>query len=133
MISKSTMLRAAVAGLALAGTIAATSEASAGWRCGPYGCVKRGGWNPGAAAAVGAVGGLALGAAIANSRPYYGPAPVYAPPPPPPPVYPAYPAYGYGPGYGGYEPVGTTECTTVTKRIWVPGYGWDYRRSTSCY
>lgn len=130
MISKTTMLRAAVAALALAGTVAATSEASAAWRCGPYGCVKRGGgWNPGAAAAVGAIGGLALGAAIANSQPYYESAPVYAPPPPPPP---AYPVYGGGPVYGGYEPVEAPECTTVTKRIWVPGYGWDYRRRTYC-
>jgi hypothetical protein len=122
MISKVMMLRAAAVGLALAGTVVATDQASAGWRCGPYGCVKRG-WNPGAAAAVGAIGGLALGAAIANSRPAYA-APVYGPVP----VYAgsAYPAYEDEYGYD--EPV----CRTVTKRVWVPGFGWDYRRRTFC-
>jgi hypothetical protein len=38
---------------------------------------RGGGWNPGAAAAVGVLGGLALGAAAAGAAqgPYYGPGP----------------------------------------------------------
>lgn len=44
----------------------------------------RDGWNA-AGAAIGAVGGFALGAALAGPRPVYGPAPVYIAPPPPRP------------------------------------------------
>ena len=73
---------------------------------------RRGGMNPGAAAAIGAVGGLALGAAIAGSRPAYAaPAPVYA-----------------APVYGG--PV--NECYVQRRRVWVPGWGWEVRRETVC-
>jgi hypothetical protein len=72
----------ALAAATLMGTLAiSTTEASAQWRRHHY----RGGWNPGAVAAVG-VGALALGAIAAQPRyydPYYGapgygaPAPVY--------------------------------------------------------
>lgn len=52
----------------------------------------RDGWSPGAAAAVGVLGGLAAGAAIgsaAREPGYYPGRPVeYAPPPPPPGYYP---------------------------------------------
>jgi hypothetical protein len=61
-------------------------------RYGGYGYGYRGGWNPGAAAAAGVIGGLALGA-LATAPAYGYGAPVYAAPPP-------Y-DYGYGNGYAG--------------------------------
>ena len=64
-----------------------------------------------AAAAAGAIGGLALGAvvgsALAAPRPVYvAPAPIYA------------------------EPV--EECYVRRVRVWVPGLGWEFRRRTIC-
>ena len=71
----------AVAALALAAATAFSAPASADW-------YYRRGWSPGAAAAVGVLGGVAVGAAIAaNARP--APAPVYVAPPPPVYVAPA--------------------------------------------
>ena len=73
------------------------------------------------AAAVGAVGGLAIGAmlggALAAPRPVYVAPPVYAAPRP---VY--------------VEPVYAVEehCYVRRERVWVPGWGWDYRRRTVC-
>lgn len=100
---RATKLIAGIAGLATM-AIAAASPAEAQYR----------GWSPGAAAAVGVLGGLAVGGAIASTapRPAYGP-PVgyYAPPP-------AYPAYG--------------ECYVVHRRVWVPGWGWDVRPREIC-
>jgi hypothetical protein len=91
----------AVAALALAGVTALSEPASADWR-------YRRGWSPGAAAAVGVLGGVAVGAAIAaNARP--APAPVYVAPPPP-----------------------EEECIVERRRVWVPGYGWEWRRRTVC-
>ena len=96
-------IAAAAAGLA-ALTIAATAPAEAGY--------YRRGWNPGAAAAVGILGGIAAGAAIASTaRPAY-----------------AAPRAYYGPlpeaEYG--------ECYVVHKRVWVPGWGWDVRPREIC-
>jgi hypothetical protein len=100
----------ALAALTLATTLAAASPASAGYY------YRRGGWNPGAAAAVGVLGGLALGAAVAAPRPAYGygyaPAPVYAPEP----VY--------------VEPA--RHCWVERHRVWVPGWGYDIRRERVC-
>jgi hypothetical protein len=96
-------IAAAAAGLA-ALTLAASAPAEAQYRRG---------WSPGAAAAVGILGGMAAGAAIASTaRPAYGAPPVayYAPPPPE--------AYG--------------ECYVVHKRVWVPGWGWDVRPREIC-
>lgn len=95
---------AAAASLAIAGVAASPASAQYG---------RGGGWSPGAAAAVGALGGLAVGTAIgAGSRPsYYGPAPAYYGPPP---------AY-YGSG-----------CYVVRRRVWVPGWGWDVRPTEVC-
>ena len=74
----------------------------------------RRGWSPGAAAAVGALGGLAAGAAIASTaRPAYGP-------PPPVAYYDAPPEPPYG------------ECYVVRRRVWVPGWGWDVRPREIC-
>lgn len=67
----------------------------------------RHGWSPGAAAAVGVLGGLAVGSAIAASA---RPAPVYVAPPPP------------------FE----EECYVERRRVWVPGWGWEVRRRTIC-
>jgi hypothetical protein len=98
----SVKIAAAAAGLA-ALTLAASAPAEAQYRRG---------WSPGAAAAVGILGGMAAGAAIASTaRPAYGAPPVayYAPPPE---------AYG--------------ECYVVHKRVWVPGWGWDVRPREIC-
>lgn len=106
-MSRTRMGAIALAGLALgAGLLAAIPAAEAGartgtWRYGPYGGYHgyggygyRGygyrGWNPGAAAAAGVIGGLALGA-LATAPSYGYGAPVYASPPP----------YDYGYGYPG--------------------------------
>ena len=115
--------RTAIAALTLAGaTVAISAPASA-----QYYYKNRGGISPGAAAAVGVVGGLALGAAIAGSRPAYGVVQPYgyAPPPPPPPA-----AY-YAPPRRVYvqeEP----ECVVRRQRVWVEGWGWDTRRVRIC-
>jgi hypothetical protein len=70
-----------------------------------------------AAAAAGAIGGLAvgtmLGSALAAPRPaYVAPPPVYVAPSP---VY--------------VEP---EECYVRRERVWVPGWGWELRRRTIC-
>jgi hypothetical protein len=86
---------------------------------------RRGGWNPGAAAAVGIIGGLAAGAAIASARPAYG----YG--------------HGYHDGHGhhGYAPrrayyhapePAYGECYVVQKKVWIPGWGWEMRRKKIC-
>ena len=64
-------------------------------------------WSPGSAAAVGALSGLAVGTMIgATARPAY----------PPPPVY-----------------VERDEaCFVERRRVWVPGWGWEFRRRTVC-
>ncbi|QFU16543.1 hypothetical protein [Microvirga thermotolerans] len=80
--------------------------------------------SPGAAAALGVLGGLAVGGAIAASQsPAYA-APVYAPPPPPPPA----PVY-YAPPP---PPVYVEQCYTERYSEWVPGWGWESRRRTVC-
>jgi hypothetical protein len=97
-------IAAAAAGLA-ALAIAASAPAEAQYH--------RRGWSPGAAAAVGILGGMAAGAAIASAaRPAYAAPQVYYAPPPPEPVY--------------------TECYVVHKRVWVPGWGWDMRSREIC-
>lgn len=92
---------ATLASVALAGA----APAEARWRAGP-------------AFALGAVGGLALGSAIAASaRPGYG--------------YATGPAYGYTPVYGGpaygYAPAYGPDCTTVRRRM-VDEFGDVYIR-----
>ena len=73
--------------LVLAGAIASAAPAEAGHyrRGGHYGghYGRGGGWSPGAAAAVGIIGGLALGSVLAARPAYGGP----------------YGDYGYGYGY----------------------------------
>ncbi len=66
----------------------------------------RDGFSTGMAAAVGAVSGFALGSALA--RPVYGPPPVYV------------------------EHVYERSCFVERERVWVPGWGWEYRRRTIC-
>ncbi|MCB8820882.1 hypothetical protein [Microvirga rosea] len=79
-------------------------------------------FSPGAAAALGVLGGLAVGGAIAASQsPAYA-APVYVPPPPPAPVY-----VEEAP-----PPVYVEHCYTDRYSEWVPGWGWQPRRRTIC-
>ncbi len=86
---KRSRMTAATLGCALvvAGATASVTPASAyhdGRYGGRYHHHRGGGWSPGAAAAVGIIGGLALGSIIASGRPAYG--------------------YGYGYRYGyGYD------------------------------
>jgi hypothetical protein len=95
---------------AAAGMAALTMAASVPAEAGGY---HRRGWNPGAAAAVGILGGIVAGAAIASAtRPAYAAPPAYYAPPPPLPVY--------------------SECYVVRKRVWVPGWGWDMREREIC-
>ncbi len=110
---KRKLLGGALAALTLGAAVAGSAApASAQWRDGPYGYYGRGP-SPGAAAAAGAIGGLALGAALAAPRPIYAPPPLYAYPRP---VYVAPPP----------------ECYVTRHRVWVPGWGWEVRRERVC-
>jgi hypothetical protein len=105
-------LVAPVIGLVLSTGLAASNPAAARDRL-----------SPGAAAAVGVLGGLAVGGAIAASqRPAYAaPAPVYVAPAPQR-VY--------------VQPrrviVEEEDCWTERTREWVPGWGWQHQRRTVC-
>jgi hypothetical protein len=82
------------------------------------------GWTPGAAAAIGAIGGFALGAAVAGSPStvYYG--------------RPAYREYGYGDWrwhhHRQYWAPPVDDCYVVRERVWIEGWGWDVRPRTVC-
>ncbi len=88
--------------------------------------------SPGAAAAIGVLGGLAIGGAIAASQP---PAPVYvAPPPrrlPPPPEYVESETVYYS-RPAPPPPVYVERCVTERYNEWVPGWGWEQRTRRSC-
>ena len=110
----------------------------------PQTAMAGGGWDPGAAAAIGIIGGLALGAAISgngHSRVEYG--------------YGNGGGYRYGNrGYSGYSDNGASyyqpdygyrhrhsnyawsqpqeDCYVVRQRIWVEGWGWQSRPRTVC-
>ena len=84
------------------------------------------GLSPGGAAALGALGGLALGAAIgANAAP---------PPPPPPVVVERAPkrVYVERPARRVYVEQPVETCVVERERVWVPGWGWEVRRRTVC-
>lgn len=111
----STLSKGVLGALTIATAFATTSPASADYY------YRRHGWNPGAAVAVGALGGLALGAALAAPRPAYG--------------------YGYGYGYGYPAPVyaprpvyvePAPRCWIQRHRVWVPGWGYEIRRERVC-
>ena len=112
--SRSLIRQAALALVAVASLSLAVSQPAA----------ARGGWDPGAAAAVGIIGGLALGAAISNqNHGGYGGSYGYTQ------------DYGYArwhhhPHYGWAPP--PDECYVVRERVWVPGWGWDMRPRTVC-
>jgi hypothetical protein len=113
---KTPIVTGALAVAAVATTLAAASPAEAQYYYRGY----RGGWNPGAAAAVGAIGGLALGAALAAPRPAYGygyPAPVYGAP-----------VYAPGPVYAAPPP----RCWIERQQVWVPGWGYQIQRQRVC-
>ena len=85
--------------------------------------------SPGGAAALGALGGFALGAAVAaNAQPL--------PPPPPSPVYVeraprrVYVEPAPRPVY--VERRVEEACFVERRRVWVPGWGWEMRRATVC-
>jgi hypothetical protein len=78
--------------------------------------------SPGAAAALGVLGGLAVGGAIAASRPpvYAAPAPVYVEP---------------EPVYVAPRPrrvIVERQCWEERANEFVPGWGWQERRRTVC-
>ena len=105
-------LTGAVAALAFSTSFAVSNPAEARDRL-----------SPGAAAAIGVLGGLAVGGAIAASqRPAYAaPAPVYVEPAPAP-VYVA----------PRRVIVEEEDCWTERTREWVPGWGWQHHRRTVC-
>ena len=86
------------------------------------------GLSPGGAAALGALGGFALGAAIgANAQPL--------PPPPPPVVVERAPRRVYverAPRRVYVEREVEETCYFERQRVWVPGWGWEHRRRTVC-
>jgi hypothetical protein len=95
--------------------------------------------SPGAAVALGALGGLAVGAAVgaAVAQPpvYAAPAPVYVAPPPPPPPSRVYvrervPVYHERPRR--HRPAYVERCVTERYREWVPGWGWEHRTRRTC-
>ena len=107
---------ASLAAATLATSLAAT-PAAADWRH------HRRGMNPGAAAAIGLLGGVAVGAAIAsNAR--AAPAPVYVEPEPV--VIERAPRRVY------VTEAPAEECIVERRRVWVPGFGWEMRRRTVC-
>ena len=90
--------------------------------------------SPGAAVALGALGGLAVGAAVgaaAAQPPAYAPAPVYRAPPPPPAYVESETVY-YRPAPPP-PPVYVERCTTERFNEWVPGYGWEQRTRRTCH
>ncbi|MBF9234666.1 hypothetical protein [Microvirga alba] len=110
-----------VAALALVTGLSAVTPAAAGDRL-----------SPGAAAAIGVLGGLAVGGAIAASQSpvYAAPAPVYvAPPPPRQPIYVESEPVYYAPPP---PPVYVERCVTERYSEWVPGWGWEQRRRRVC-
>ena len=89
------------------------------------------GLSIGGAAALGALGGFALGAAVgASTQPL-------PPPPPPPPTY-VEPApkrvYVERPARRVYveERPAEETCFVSRERVWRPGWGWEIRRRTVC-
>ena len=101
-----------------AGSLATAMPASAGDRL-----------SPGGAAALGALGGFALGAAIgANAQPL-------PPPPPPPVVVERAPRRVYvepAPQRAYVERRVEETCVVERERVWRPGWGWEVRRRTVC-
>ncbi|MBB4040957.1 hypothetical protein GGR34_002616 [Microvirga flocculans] len=112
----------AVAALALVTGLAAAQPAAARDRL-----------SPGAAVALGALGGLAVGAAVGAAVAQPQPPVVYrAPPPPPEPVYVEerrVPVYYERPVR---ERVYVERCVTERYREWVPGWGWEHRTRRVC-
>ena len=114
LVSGSAAALALVAGLAVAEPAAARDRLS-----------------PGAAVAIGALGGLAVGAAVGSAIAQPQPPVVYRAAPPPPvyveerrePVYYERPVR---------ERVYVEQCSTERYREWVPGWGWEHRTRRVC-
>jgi len=88
--------------------------------------------SPDAAAAIGVLGGLAVGGAIAASQSpvYAAPAPVYVAPPPRRRTYVESERVYYRPAPP--PPVYVERCTTERYSEWVPGWGWERRTRRTC-
>jgi len=115
-------LAGALAALTLTASIAATTPASARDRL-----------SPGAAAAIGVLGGLAIGGAIAASQTpvYAAPAPVYTAPAPEPVYVEPAPA----PVYVAPPPptvIVEQRCFVERSSEYVPGWGWQPVRRRVC-
>jgi hypothetical protein len=97
--------------------------------------------SPGAAVAIGALGGLAVGAAVGAAVAQPQPPVVYRAPPPPPVVYRAPPQPVYveerpEPVYyerPRRERVYVERCSTERYKEWVPGWGWEHRSRRVCH
>jgi hypothetical protein len=123
---KSLIALVGAAGIGLA-ALTAPSTANAG--C--FGC----------AVTAGVLGGLFVGTvvghAVANSPPpgYYPPPPGYYPPPPPgaapPPPGAAPPPGAYYPPPPAYAQL-APGCHWAKRRVWVEGYGYDWRTVQVC-
>ncbi|MGA8817225.1 MAG: hypothetical protein WB624_08030, partial [Xanthobacteraceae bacterium] len=70
------------------------------------------------------IGGALIGGAIANNPPP--PPPAYYPPPPPPG-----PA-AYGPPPAEYAQLAPGCYWSRAHKVWVEGYGWQWRRHPIC-
>ena len=109
------VLCVSLAAATLATSLAATPASAGGY--------YRRGVNPGAAAAIGLLGGVAVGAAIASSA-RAAPAPAWSAPPEV--VVERAPRRVY------VSEAPVEECVTERRRVWVPGWGWEMRRRTVC-
>ena len=117
----------AVAALAIAGVLGMALPPSAH---------ADGRWDPGAAAIVGVIGGLALGSALSGGgRGSVGYSYGYASPDYGPPRYERWHhhhGYGYGPSVSYSWGVPQPSCYIVNERVWVNGWGWDVRPVRYC-
>ncbi|HMK70066.1 MAG TPA: hypothetical protein VK442_03745 [Xanthobacteraceae bacterium] len=93
---------------------------------GCFGCVV------GAGILGGVIAGTVVGSAIANNPPpppgYYPPPPGYPPPPPPGAYYPPPPGYPPPAAYAQLAP----GCHWGHRRVWVEGYGYQWRTVQVC-
>jgi hypothetical protein len=121
---RSLIALAGAAGIGLA-TMAAPGPANAG--C--FGCFVGAGILGGIAA------GAIVGSAIANSPPppgYYPPPPPGYYPPPPPGYPPPPPGAAYGPPPGPAYAQLAPGCHWGNRRVWVEGYGYQWRTVQVC-
>ena len=111
----------ALIGLAVAATLGlATVAAPSAANARSFGCAV------GVGVLGGVVAGAIVGSAIANNPP---PPPAYGYPPPPP-GYP--PPAAYGPPPAQYAQLAPGCSWSRPHKVWVEGYGWQWRRHPIC-